>query len=174
MMEIRTSVAQDADTLRTLYDQAFPTEDLFPLVSALLDCPDNIISLVAVDGAKVVGHVVLTFGSVEDASHACVVALLGPVCVTPARQRQGIGDMLIRDGLKRAAETKASCVLVLGDPAYYSRFGFREESGVVPPYDLPDEWSEAWQGLTLDGDKAKPTGRLMLPVPWLRPNLWQP
>ncbi|MCL4766887.1 MAG: N-acetyltransferase [Hyphomicrobiaceae bacterium] len=174
MMTIRHSVAQDGTSSRALYDEAFPTEDLVPLVNALLACPGDTVSLVAVEGTEVVGHAILTFGSVEDPADAGRVALLGPLCVTPARQRQGIGGMLIRAGLECMRDAGVNRVLVLGDPAYYGRLGFRMETGVMPPFALPDAWRQAWQSLAIDDDRAKPRGRLILPAPWLRPSLWAP
>lgn len=63
-------------------------------------------------------------------------------------------------------------VLVLGDPAYYSRSGFRPASRVTPPYPLPAAWTEAWQWLRLDGAEDDLVGRLVLPDAWMRPELW--
>ena len=53
---------------------------------------------------------------------------LAPVAVHPSFQKQGIGSALIREGLDRAKKDRWRCVFVLGDPAYYGRFGFRVES----------------------------------------------
>ena len=65
-------------------------------------------------------------------------------------------------------------VYVLGDPAYYGRFGFRAESDVAPPYPLPAEWRGAWQSLTLGRDTPTLQGSLRVPPPWRRPELWAP
>jgi putative acetyltransferase len=100
-------------------------------------------------------------------------ALLGPLAVAPGWQRRGIGTALVRDGLRRLREIGATQVLVLGDPAYYGRFGFRPESGVIPPGPVPPQWREAWQSLAL-GDGAVGRGRLDVPPPWRRPELWTP
>lgn len=174
MTTIRPSSTQDSSALHALYDEAFPTEDLVLLVDTLLASPDDTVSLVAAEGTQVIGHVVLTFGSVEDAADAGRVALLGPLCVRPARQRRGIGSMLIRAGLERMREAGVNRVLVLGDPAYYGRLGFRMESGVTAPYALPEDWQEAWQSLALHDDNLQPQGRLVLPAAWLQPRLWGP
>jgi putative acetyltransferase len=174
MMEIRSSTSQDKAPLKSLYDDAFPTEDLVPLVDALLACTGETVSLVAVEDAKVIGHVLLTFGSLEDTADGGRVALLGPLCVTPARQRQGIGRALIRAGMDRMRAAGVNVVLVLGDPAYYGQSGFKEETGIVPPYALPEEWRTAWQSLAFHNDRAIPRGRLALPAPWLNPGLWLP
>lgn len=174
MTEIRSSAAHDVVALQTLYDAAFPTEDLVPLVSALLDCADETLSLVAIDGTDVIGHIVLTFGMLEEAPQDHRVALLGPLCVSPARQLQGLGSMLIHAGLERLRDAGVSRVMVLGDPAYYDRFGFQREAAVIPPYAVPEAWRDAWQSLSLDTDAAEVAGRLVLPAPWLRRELWSP
>ncbi|MDI9237615.1 N-acetyltransferase [Lysobacter sp. LF1] len=64
---------------------------------------------------------------------------LGPVAVSPQDQRHGVGGALIRAGLAELADTGAAGCVVLGEPAYYDRFGFRAHPGlryadVPPPY----------------------------------------
>ncbi len=49
---------------------------------------------------------------------------MGLIAVLPARQRSGIGSRLIEAGLKECEKTRYGLVVVLGHPAYYSRFGF--------------------------------------------------
>jgi predicted N-acetyltransferase YhbS len=62
---------------------------------------------------------------------------LGPVSVTPARQRRGIGGALIEEGLAQLRGSGAAGVVVLGDPAFYHRFGFASDGGLrfgdIPP-----------------------------------------
>jgi len=65
-------------------------------------------------------------------------------------------------------------VYVLGDPAYYKRFGFVPETGIQPPYPLPAQWRDAWQSINLSGSKERIQGKLILPRLWLRPELWAP
>lgn len=61
--------------------------------------------------------------------------LLGPVAVAPERQGRGLGRRLVRHGLARAAALGHGGVLLVGDPAYYGRFGFRRPpaAGLVLP-----------------------------------------
>lgn len=96
----------------------------------------------------------------------------GLVAVHPIHQRQGVGKALIAVGLSRLKAKGGAEVLVLGDPAYYSRSGFRLASRVTPPYPLPAEWTEAWQWQRLDGMEDDLSGRLVLPEAWVRPELW--
>ena len=82
---------------------------------------------------------------------------LAPVSVAPARQRCGIGRRLIRAGLRRAADEGWQGAFVLGDPAYYRRFGFNPEraSGFASPYAGPH-----LMVLGLHGDLAATEGRI--------------
>lgn len=61
------------------------------------------------------------------------VLLLGPVAVHPTRQGEGLGGVLIRDSLVRAAELGWKRVMLVGDYPYYSRFGFEVLPDVVMP-----------------------------------------
>jgi len=167
---IRESMADDLDTLATIYAGAFPDEDLLPLVKELLRNRSGVLSLVATVGSAVVGHVIFTFCRV--AGQRDKVALLGPLAVAPDRQRRGIGTALIRDGLDRLEHAGASRVFVLGDPAYYSRVGFAPETRVSPPYPLPEEWRAGWQSIALQETELK--GALEVPAPWRRAHLWAP
>lgn len=107
------------------------------------------VSLVAVDGGEVVGHVAfspVTIGG-QEGWHG-----LGPVAVRQDRRRQGVAAKLIVHGLTALKESGAGGCVVLGDPAYYSRFGFACDPAMtlagVPP--------EYFQRLRLRG--AQPTG----------------
>lgn len=169
-LEIRESAPDDLESLATIYREAFPEEDLFPLVEELLQDASRVLSLVATVGSAVVGHVVFTPCRV--AGHTEKVALLGPLAVAPDWQRRGIGTALIRNGLDRLANAAVSCVLVLGDPAYYGRHGFVTETKVTPPYPLPREWRTGWQSIHLKETDLE--GVLEVPAPWRRSALWLP
>ena len=171
-LKVRPSAATDATAIEALYPLAFPDEDLSPLVAALLATPDLVLSLVAVLDDALIGHIAFTRGSVEPG--AFPVMLLGPLAVAPAQQRRGVGSALAREGLRQSQNAGALTCFVLGDPAYYARFGFRRETAASPPYPLPDAWLDAWMSLTAPGAAAPPTGRLALPDAWMRPSLWAP
>lgn len=161
-----TEITQaDAPNLAELYPQAFPEEDLLPLVQQMVGQP-QVVSLIAGDERAPIGHVCMTYGAV--AGHS--VALLGPLAVAPAHQKTGIGTALVQAGLEAVLAGGAEQVLVLGDPAYYGRFGFMPETDVSAPYDLPAGWAPAWQSLSLD--EETPQGRLELPAFWMNPVYW--
>ena len=171
-IEIRESGPSDVALIERLYPEAFPDEGLLPLVRELLSEASIVLSLVGMADAALVGHAIFTTcgiaGSLEE------VALLGPLAVAPAWQRQGIGSALVRAGLQRVETAGASQVYVLGDPAYYKRFGFEADADVTPPYPLPEAWRGAWQSLSLGGNQSPPRGKLSVPQPWRQEALWAP
>jgi putative acetyltransferase len=90
------------------------------------------VSLVAILDGRVVGHVAFSPVTVSDGSVGWYA--LAPVSVVPELQRRGIGSTLIEEGLARLrALGAAGCVLV-GDPGYYGRFGFRHRPGLASDY----------------------------------------
>jgi putative acetyltransferase len=169
-LEIRESRLDDSAAIESLYPEAFPDEDLLPLVRSLLSDYLVTISLVATIDTRIVGHVIFTrCGVVGNSVNA---SLLGPLAVAPAWQRKGIGSAIVRAGLRWLEDSDVNLVLVLGDPAYYRRLGFLPESVVEPPYTLPPEWDGAWQSQHL-GQPATPcVGKLSVPSQWLQPALW--
>jgi len=170
--EIRESVPSESGAIESLYPDAFPDEDLLPLVRDLLQDPVVATSLVGVIDSRIVGHAIFTKCGVVGNNFS--VALLGPLAVAPAWQRQGIGSAIVRAGLRLLEETDVSLVLVLGDPAYYKRLGFLPEFLIEPPFRLPAEWDGAWQSQRLDKTKAAFSGKLSVPRQWRQPALWAP
>jgi len=164
--------AEDAAELIALYRAAFPDEELGALVTALLDLASEVSSLTARDGGRVVGHVAVTACGLD--GHPTRLALLGPLAVAPGHQRQGIGSTLVREALSMARADGAAAICVLGDPAYYGRFGLRPETAITPPCPIPDDWRPAWQSLGLGDAGERPSGRLIVPAPWRDPALWAP
>jgi putative acetyltransferase len=170
--EIRPTQMADMIALQALYPAAFPAEDLLPLVSVLVTQTSGVLSLAAtVDGA-VAGHIAFTICGIS--GHAQKIALLAPLAVAPAWQRQGIGGALIREGLKRLEVEGITRVLTLGDPGYYSRFGFAPDDRILAPYALPHEWQSAWQSLSLGDGMPDFRGTLQVPQVWQQPALWAP
>lgn len=170
---VRESMPRDVASIEKLYPDAFPDEDLLPLVGELLRDAPIALSLVGLIDGSLVGHVIFTTCGID----ACTdqVALLGPLVVTPARQRQGVGTAMVHAGLQRLKSADVTQVYVLGDPAYYGRFGFVRETGVEPPFPLPVEWRGAWQALSLSSSaEPPPQGKLTVPPPWRQPALWAP
>lgn len=118
VVTIRAESVADAAAIRRLYRAAFPGAGEANLVDDLRAGGELAISLVAEDETGIVGHVALSHLSAPGRALA-----LAPVAVRPDRQRRGIGQRLIAAALSAARE-RAALVFVLGDAAYYGRFGF--------------------------------------------------
>jgi putative acetyltransferase len=120
------------------------------------------LSLVAVWDGRVVGHVVCTRAQVDGAA-----ALgLGPLSVHPEFQGQGVGHALMREVLARAEKAGETLVALVGDPAYYGRFGFvpARELGVSSP---DPGYGDAFQARTL-GPGDHPRGHFRYAKPFER------
>jgi putative acetyltransferase len=146
-MIIRSETPADIDAIHDLTQAAFApmpfsggTEG--PIIKALRADGDLTVSLVAEEDGKIVGHIALSPVTVN--GEADGLYGLGPVSAHPDRQRQGIGSALIREALSRLPDAKA--VFLVGDPNYYSRFGFIADCGLTHG-EVP---ARAVQGLFLD------------------------
>ena len=171
-LDIRESKRDDLAAIESLYPEAFPNEDLLPLVRDLLSDAGVAMSLVGTIDARIVGHAIYTKCGVV--GNSVIVALLGPLAVVPAWQRQGIGSAIVYAGLRRLEDEDVRRVFVLGDPAYYGRLGFLPERLVEPPFPLPAEYDGAWQSQNLGETTTPISGKLSVPQQWLQPALWAP
>ena len=168
----RPTTTPDRPGILSLYPQAFPEEDLTPLVAALLPDTEHVFSLGGYQGDGLVAHVL--FSICDTVPGGPKGALLGPLAVAPAHQRQGLGSEIVRAGFATLEARQIGQVFVLGDPGYYSRLGFQPERDIKTPCPIPDEWAGAWQSLCLSGHAPLPAGTLRLPEPWMEPALWAP
>jgi putative acetyltransferase len=138
---VRPETARDLDGIRGVNVVAFQghpysqqTEHL--IVEALRAADALELSLVAELDGEVVGHIAFSAAGIGSSSRGWF--LLGPVAVQPARQGEGIGRGLVETGLD-ALRSRGACGCVLvGDPAFYRRFGFRQYPGVAW-HSVPDE-----------------------------------
>jgi putative acetyltransferase len=123
------------------------------IVDALRRTDSLAVSLVAAEDGAIVGHV--AFSPVATGGRTAGWFGLGPVAVRPERQRRGIGQSLIEAGLARLRAQGAKGCVVLGDPAYYRRFGFAADpafqlAGVPPEYFLRLAFDSAARGGSVD------------------------
>lgn len=128
------------------------------------------LSLVAELDGRIVGHVLFTRAHVGGVP----AVLLAPLAVLPEAQRSGVGSALVEEGLKRARAEGAALALVLGDPDYYTRFGFAPAGtqGIEPPY--PVEPAEAWMAAELEpGAMRAARGAASLAAAFMDPALWR-
>ena len=99
------------------------------IVDALRAADALVISLVAEVDGKVVGHIAFSAATISSGDEAWYA--LGPISVLPEHQRQGIGKALIEKGLARLKALAARGCVLVGDPQYYQRFGFRNIPDLV-------------------------------------------
>ena len=163
MTLIETERAGDHAGIRAVHLAAFPTALEADLVDRLRADKHAVISLVARDGDSVVGHVVFSPVSVHaDATSDNVIAHglgLAPLAVLPAFQRRGIGTKLVEEGLEQCRQNAVGVVVVVGDPQYYSRFGFEP----ARQHNLVDEFTagDAFQVLMFDAATMPAQGGLV-------------
>jgi predicted N-acetyltransferase YhbS len=106
-----------------------------------------VLSLAAIESEEIVGHIIFTKVYIPDGNKAISARILAPLAVHPDVQKTGVGEKLIKEGLKLLKEDKVDIVFVLGHPDYYPRFGFvpkAEELGFKAPYPIPEEHADAW------------------------------
>lgn len=99
------------------------------LVEALRASGELLLSLVALREGEVIGHVAFSRLIIDTADGEVGGVVLAPIGVLPALQDSGVGSMLIREGIARLAADDEQVILVVGNPAYYSRFGFSTAVG---------------------------------------------
>ena len=124
------------------------------IVKALRDSGVLSISLVAEVADQVVGHVALSPVSISDGAMHWYG--LGPISVLPNEQNKGIGSELMDAAIRELKTLKARGCVLLGEPSYYHRFGFKPLDGLVLP-DVPPEYFQALvlQGGTLQSGTPK-------------------
>lgn len=109
------------------------------IVRALRAANELKLSIVAEEHGQVVGHVALSPVTITDSQGRQAVGWygLGPISVLPPRQSQGIGSRLMEQALSELRAMRAAGCVLLGEPAYYGRFGFQAHAGLqlpgVPP-----------------------------------------
>lgn len=161
LLEIREARATDAVNVRRVVESAFGRADEANLVEQLAEDNLGIVSLVAIDEGRIVGHAMFSRVWIGDMP-VSVVASLAPVSVLPDRQRHGIGSALILRGIEHCRKTAWPAVIVVGHTAYYPRFGF--SSAAVAHLDSPYA-GEHFMGLDLrPGFLAKLKGRVRYPA----------
>lgn len=132
-LTIRSEVPLDAGAIDTITRAAFEGHPLSRqtehfIVRALRGADALSASLVAVLDGAVIGHVAVS--PVRVGGQMLGWFGLGPVSVVPAYQRKGVGSALVRAVLERLTTTGAGGCVLLGDPAYYGRFGFAKATGL--------------------------------------------
>jgi putative acetyltransferase len=127
-MNIRPETASDIEVISRVTKAAFAqlaisdqTEQF--IINALRAANALTFSLVAEIDGKVVGHLACSPVTISDGSRQWYG--FGPLSVLPEQQKRGIGSTLMREGISLLKTQGAHGIVLVGDPHYYVRFGFR-------------------------------------------------
>ena len=153
-MIVRPERAGDEDAVSALITRAFAhaahaSGEEAAIVERLRCDGDLAAAFVAADGESLAGHV--SFSPVLIDGEECGWFGLGPVAVAPERQREGIGTALIEHGLTHLRARGAQGCVVLGDPAYYRRFGFEPDRTLA----YPAAPAEYFQRIVFNGEPLR-------------------
>jgi putative acetyltransferase len=153
--DIRETRPGDRAAIHAVETAAFGQPDEADLVERLVAAGDVVLELVAVDGETIIGHILFSRLMVEDGAGRPAVAL-APLAVAPDRQWQGVGMALMAEGHRLLVERGETLSVVLGDPAYYARAGYRHDraAGFASDYQCDALQALAW-------GEAPTTGRLV-------------
>ncbi len=123
MISIRSERVADVAAREALLDVAYGPVRFTKPSQRLREHHDPALSLVALEQGRVIGTVRLW----PVAAGGRPALLLGPLAVHPDCRRRGVGAALMRRALRAAGEAGHAAVLLVGDAAYYGRFGFTAE-----------------------------------------------
>jgi putative acetyltransferase len=148
-MKIRKEAPSDAAAIEAVTIAAFKSAmhtnhaEQF-IVEALRSSDQLTVSLVAENNGSVIGHVAVSPVTISSGTAGWYG--LGPISVLPEHQGHGVGTQLMEHALTALRSLGAAGCVVLGEPSYYSRFGFSAE----PSLALPDVPAEYFQALSLN------------------------
>jgi putative acetyltransferase len=125
---IRNEIESDIEAISEITEAAFATLAISQhteqfIIYALREAKALTLSLVAEVDNRVAGHIAFSPVTISDDSADWYG--IGPVSVLPKLQRQGIGKALIHEGLSLLKALGAKGCVLVGDPGYYERFGFK-------------------------------------------------
>ena len=168
MIEVREEKHEDHEDITTILQKAFDGEDEVHLVRDIRKTDSFIpeLSLVALHNRRdPVGYILFSEIAIHTEEGILPSLALAPVAVTPDLHHEGIGSLLIKEGLMRATSLGYRHVVVLGHKDYYPRFGFvpASEKNISGPFDAGD----AFMVKELKMDALKDiSGKVVYPKPF--------
>lgn len=176
---MRIDKASDSDLQDVLFVErtAFGCDKEAELVSDLLSDPSArpLLSLLAREEERPVGHVLFTAARLEEIPYAASIAIMAPLAVVPDAQGRGVGGELIERGLQLLSEWGVDLVFVLGHPEYYPRHGFESADRLwfAAPFPIPNEHADAWMVQALrPGVIGSVRGTVICADVLNKPELW--
>jgi putative acetyltransferase len=159
MVSIRVAQQRDRQAIRLVEEHAFGQPAEAGLVDALVSGGDAVVELVAEEDGQIMGHILFSRLYVLEGPTMFPAVALAPLAVEPSFHKSGIGGALVREGHVRLKAAGEKLSVVLGDPAYYGRFGYSRERA--------EKFESEYQGDALQAlawDEAPDTGRLTYPA----------
>lgn len=147
---IRQETEKDFSEIYNLIKEAFKTADVkdgdeqdyaVDLRNSKKYIPQ--LALVAQTNDKLIGHIMLTETSIQQADNKIItVLLLSPVSVLLQYRNMGVGKALIKESCRRAKEMGYKTVFLVGNPEYYKKSGFVESSiyNIKPKDNIPAKY----------------------------------
>ena len=166
-MIIRTETSSDFEEVFNLNYLAFGNrEDESKLIERIRSSDEFIpeLSIVAEIDNEIVCHILLSKATVEDQEKESIVIVLAPIAVKPNFQKQGIGSLLIEEGIRRCKALEYGIILLIGHPSYYPRLGFKpaRKYGIeLKQFEVPDEVFMVYE--VEDGKLQNIKGELIYP-----------
>lgn len=148
-LTIRPEREEDHPLIDRIQESAFGRPDEARLVRSLRSAASPHRSLVAVEDDRLVGHIFFSPVRIEGPGSGPACTGLAQVAVVPEAQGRGIGDALVRAGLEECRRAGWKAVFLLGNPAYYHRFGFELSAPRGLRYESED-FDSAFQFLELE------------------------
>ena len=177
MIRIREATNLDRESIRAVHLSAFP-EGENRMVATLADdllreetSPETF-ALVAELDDTVAGHI--AFSPVTaDINEPWNGYILAPLAVKPRYQQRRVGSRLIESGIARLSANGVNVLFVYGDPEYYGKFGFNDDtaSGYSPPYRL--QYPFGWLAIALNEEGCSgSTVKISCAASLCNPELW--
>lgn len=179
-MELGIEIPEAPDPLIALFREVFSDSEgqdegaiIGRLVGDILSGtdPDVLIVATAREGDTLSGGVLFTplFYDADDRS----VYLLSPMAIRTAMQGQGVGQALIRHGLRALRDRGVDIVVTYGDPAFYGKVGFRPVTTEQVPSPHLLQMPEGWIARSLTGEGFAPLQGPARCVPAFdNPDVW--
>jgi putative acetyltransferase len=178
-LTVHETTDADFNDIMEIEQTAFGHDKEAKLTANLLGDPsaEPVVSLLAYYDSEAVGHILFTKVILEDGKICPLMHILAPLAVKPAYHKQGIGGMLIREGLKQLQSIGSEMIFVLGHMEYYPKFGFTpdaERQGFPAPYPIPPEYANAWmvQAITPKG-LCNTKGKIVCADTLNKPKHWR-
>lgn len=178
-IQIRETDTNDFTSIMNVEERAFGYNKEAQLTAALLHdkTATPVLSLLALHKNKAIGHILFTRAYIDHREPQPLLHILAPLAVIPEYQKQGIGGLLIQEGLERLKKTGSEMVFVLGHMDYYPKHGFIPNAGKLgypAPYPIPEEFANAWmvQSLHPNGTRIE-KGKVICSDELNKPEHWR-